>query len=103
MKNFLKENWFKLSLAVAFIVLVIFYPSQKNQPASSLQVDAGQYKWQDENSAEKYKNVVWNKIKENRLSGLTFVGDVVAERKIVCRWSDEPCYSLISKNDEYQE
>jgi len=101
MKNFLKENWFKLSLAVAFIVLVIFYPSQKNQPASILQVDAGQYKWQGENGAEKYKNVIWNKIKENRLSGLTSVGDVVAERKIACRWSDEPCYSLISKKDEY--
>lgn len=101
MKNFLKENWFKLALAIAFIVLVIFYPSQKNQSVSKKPFDTGQYKWQDENGAEKYKNVVWNKIKENRLSGLTSVGDVVAEREIACRWSDGPCYSLISKNDEY--
>lgn len=38
MKTFLKENWLKLTLAVALILFVFFYPSQKNQPAPAVHI-----------------------------------------------------------------
>lgn len=59
------------------------------------------YEWRGENSAEKYKDVVWKKIIKERLNGFTSLGNDVAENKIACYWSDEPCHSLISKGDEY--
>jgi hypothetical protein len=59
------------------------------------------YDWKDENGAEKYKDVVWNKISKSRLAGFTSAGVVVMEEEIACFWSDEPCHPLISKENEY--
>ena len=93
-------------VGASLLLIVIVKPQNyikisDSSPAEKKIFDTSQYEWQDKNDAEKYKNATWNTIKESRLSGLTSVGDIIVEKEIACYWSEEPCLSLILKEDEY--
>ena len=94
-----------IAVGVLLLIILVVKPQNYIRIADNSPVkkspDTVQYKWQDKNDAEKYKNATWNTIKESRLSGLTSVGDIIVEKEIACYWSEEPCRSLISKEGEY--
>lgn len=95
-----------IGVGVLLLLILIIKPQNyiriaDNSPAEKKSEDLSQYEWQDDGGIEKYKDVVWKKITEGRLNGFISLGNVVAEKEVACYWSDEPCYSLISKENEY--
>lgn len=97
-------RWGGLAVLLWLILIVVFGFAEKTYTDWYRDMNP-RYEWQAENGEEKYeekyKDVVWNKIIEERLNGFTYLGDVVVENKVTCYWSNEPCYSLIFEDGEY--
>ena len=90
-----------MGVGVLLLLVIIIKPQNyikisDNPPAEKESKYLSQYEWQDEVGVEKHKDIVWNKIKESRLSGLTSADYVIAEEEgIDCYWADESCRSLL--------
>lgn len=98
----LKEKIFKILRWGGFVILLGFILVVAFGFAKKTFTDINpSYDWKDENGAERYKDIIWKKITERRLDGFTSIGDIVEEKEITCFWNEEPCKSLISKEDEH--